>query len=314
MHSKIELRKKILTESYINGIYNTSRIEDRLGLKLNTIEYVLEKLKEEKLIVKERYLINLSHFKLNNFAWIFISVNWAEIDEKELLNKLTSLHYVHTISEITGEYDIAIKVIGKSYEKLNEYVAEIEKILSNDLVDVQTYYSNKEIKSHYLKFEEIKNFPIKKMDNILILEKNNNPKISILEIAKKYKFHRNTLSKRWAELKNHKVILKKTVELSYEGYKFINLGLKAFVIIRTYPGKNDEVIKNLLTEDKVQDVFTTLSNALVAIIRAEDSQELSIIHKRISKFEAVKRTQTIIFLKKYTKSGITSRDLSLLTN
>lgn len=314
MLEKIELRKKILKEVYVHGLYNKTKIEDRLKMNPQTINYVLKKLQEEKLFVKKRYVINLNHFDINTFAWIFISINWIEINEEGLLEKLNKLPYIHTISEVTGNYDIAIKIIAKNYEKLNEYVFNIESILSSGINDVKTYYLNKEIKMHYLKVEERKKIPLKKIDNILVLEKDNNPEINLIDIAKKHKLHRNTVSKRWGELWANTVILKKTVELNHAGYKFINLGLKAFIIINTYPGKNERVIQNLLNETMVQDVFSTISNVIIAIVRVEDSQELSIIHKKISMFSDIKRTETIIFLKKHTKSGLTSRELNLLVN
>lgn len=310
MKENLKLRKKILKDIYITGFPCKSQKDEFSNSK---VYYILKKLNEKKFFTKERYILNLTHFNLEKFAWIFVSINWIELSEEEVMKKLSKFSYVHTIADVTGGYDIAIKIIGRDFSQLNKFIFEIEKELSSALNDVKIYYLNEDLKSHYQILNNTKNIDLKEIDKYLIVEKNKNPKITLNEIGKIHRYHRNTLSKRWHELCKNKVILKKTIELTHAGYKFIDKGLKAFIILHTYPGKREKIIKNLIEEELISDVFSVISNGIVAIVRVEDSQELSYIHKKISKFNDIKKTETIIFLTKQTKSEINPKDfLNLL--
>jgi DNA-binding Lrp family transcriptional regulator len=307
-----KLRKKILREAYINGLdFENNK---NINIKKTTADYILEKLHEEKYYTKKRYVVDLNHFKIGNFAWVFVCVNWNEIDEKTFVEKLTSLPYVHTIADITGNFDIAIKIIGNQFRSINSYIFEIEKMFSGAIVNTKIYYLNKEIKNSHLITKKREDVELNKVDESIIIEKDKNPKIKLSEIAKKYGYHRNTISKRWSTLINKKIILKETLDLTHKGYKFINMGLKAFIILHTYPGKRDKIINNLKNEERVQDIFTTISNGVIAIVRVEDSEDLSTIHKKLSKFKDIKGTETIIFLTKHTRKEMTREELKYLKN
>jgi DNA-binding Lrp family transcriptional regulator len=159
-----------------------------------------------------------------------------------------------------------------------------------------------------------KNFvELKKVDSILLEEKTFNPKERLSDIAAKYHLHRNTVSNRWKKLLNSGMILKETLDLTQKGYDEIGLELKAFISIKPTPGHEGRVVKMLLKEPKIQDLFSTLSNELVAIIRTENSQTLLEFHKMLFKMpNSIKHTDTIIFLSKHSRAGWTMNEIQTL--
>ena len=141
----------------------------------------------------------------------------------------------------------------------------------------------------------------------------NDPKINLAQIAKKYLIHRNTVSNRWEKLWKGGVIVKELPDLTQKGYEEIKMGLKAFIIIKPIPGKEDKIIKTLMKNNEVQDIFTTLSNEIVLILRTENSSTLAIAHKALIKTNnLIKRTNTSIFLTKNAKTVISLSEIQTL--
>ncbi len=313
MKKCIEIRKKTLAHAYQDGLFaNNTSIEKKLHLNKQTIEYILTKLNEEKYFIKNRYIIDLNTINLGKFAWVFVSIDWNNFDENKFLDKLMKMHQIHTIAQITGNYDFGIKIIGSSVQDINRITLIIEKFFP-EILETEVHFMNKEYKNH---FEIIKNpttYKLKKIDLLILGEKDQNPKISLQEIAKKYSIHRNTISSKWNNFWKDRVIIKKTVELTPTGYDFIDLSLKSFIIIKPSPGKQETIINKIIKNKQIQDIFTTIENEIIILVRTKNSDDLAGFYKNMAKkCPNIKKTNTLIFLTKKTKSGFNIEEIKQL--
>jgi DNA-binding Lrp family transcriptional regulator len=309
---KDELRKKVLTQAYKNGFGEEgNRIEDILKVKKSTIDYVLDRLHEEKYYSKLRYEINFESVGLGRFAWLFISINWDNFNYKEFVQKALAIPQINVVADVTGEFDLALRIFGPSIQSINSFVLGFEKLFEHDIINTKIYFTNKEYKRHYLTLPKIKKEKLTKIDYQILCAKNKNPKLKMQDISQKLCLHRNTVSNKWRSYWTNKILLKKTIELTTKGYNEIGLGLKAFIILKSCPGKEEFVATELEKLNDVQDLFTTLSNEIILIVRISDSEELAYFYKKFSQIKGcVKNTETIIFLSKHTKTCLTLEELN----
>ena len=310
------LRKKILMEAYVNGVENSKgHIEDRLKLKKNTVNYIIEKLKEENYFSKTKYEINLNTLGVGNFAWVLLSINWEIQSPETIVKKLLKLPQVVTVADITGGSDLAVKIVGPSITNVSAFILMMEKVFAGTILDTHVYFANKEYKRHYLPVQKNNPFLPNEVDCKILCEKMEDPKINLSIIAQKYQLHRNTISNRWEKLWRSGVIVKELPDLTQKGYDELKMGLKAFILIKPVPGKEDKIIKFLMKNPEIQDIFTTISNEIILILRTENSSTLASAHKYLAKTDcSIKRTNTSVFLTKNTKNSLGLSEMKNLMN
>ena len=300
--TKEELRKRILLTVYKKGFRkNGKKVEEILNIKKPTLDYVLERLHEEKYYLKERYEVNFDSVGLGKFAWLFITVNWDTFEYKEFIEKLLNMPQVSVIADVTGNFDLAIRIFGPSIQSLNSFILGLEKIFEENIINSRIVFGSQEFKRHYLDILKKSQVKLSKIDYKLLCEKNKDPSLNGIELSKIINVHRNTISSKWKSFWDNGVILKKTLELTEKGYDEIGLGLKAFIIITPYPGKGETITKSLSTHADVQDLFTTLSNDVVLITRVATSRDMAYFYKTFSKIQAVLRKQIPLFFLQKTQ-------------
>jgi DNA-binding Lrp family transcriptional regulator len=304
-------RKKILEEAYTKGLENENgALHKRMHLKKNTINYALEKLQEEDYFSNTKYDIDLEALKIGKFAWVFLSISWEGFEHEKIIKKLLDLTQVVSIAVVTGKNDIAVKVFGPSINNISAFVLMMEKIFQGAITEVVVFFANKEYKRHYIPIKKRNYYKLNKTDCVVLYEKTNNPKVSLSEIAEKYNFHRNTVSNRWNKLWKEKVIVKEIPDMTQKGYDEIKMGLKAFILIKPMPGKGEKIISSLMKNKEIQDIFTTLSNEIIIIVRTENSQTLASIHKMLAREAGlIKKTNTSIFLTKHNKTSLSMNEI-----
>ena len=311
---KEDLRKKILCFAYKEGFQKEGKSLDKcLNIKKSTADYILEKLKEEKYYTEIRYEINFGAVGLGKFAWLFISVNWDAFLFEEFVEKVLKMPQISVVADVTGEYDIALKIFGPSIQNISSFVMGFEKLFEHVIVDTKIYFASKEYKRHYLKTDKTIPIKLSNIDYQIICEKNAKPELTSFEISEKLGVHRNTVSTKWKSYWGNNVLLKKTIALTQKGYDLTDLGLKAFIILKPCPGKVEEVAKRLEKIEEIQDLFTTLSNDIILVVRVPNSEDLAYFYKAFSKVEgSIRETNTIIFLTKHSKSSLTLKELGTI--
>ena len=301
-----QIRQRILYEAYVNGINsNSGKLFERLKLNKQTVDYALEKLKEEELFTKTKYEIDLNAIGIGKFAWVFLSINWETYDHDTFVKKLLGMTQVMLVANVTGTSDIAVKIFGPSINNISSFILMIEKTFSSTINDTVVYFANKEYKRHYLKVEKKKLCKITDADIAILKEKTLNPQTPLGEIAEKYLLHRNTISKRLEKLWEGGVLVKELPDLTQKGYEELHMGLKVFILIKPCPGKEEKIIGVLMKNPEIQDIFTTLSNEIVIVLRTENSSTLAMAHRMLSRINfCVKKTNTSVFLTKHNKTSL----------
>jgi|GEM_PF-1657464 len=306
MYAVNGLRRRILDGAYVIGIENSRGcLCKNLGLKKQTVEYTLKKLQSEEFFLKTKYEIDLNVVGFTKFAWVLLKIDWVEYPVEKFIEKLLSLPQVLTVADVTGESDLAIKVFGPNRNNISVFILELEKLFQGTIVDTKVLYENTEYKRHYVRVEEKPIYILNKTDCIVLHEKMKDPKCALFDIARRHKMHRNTVSNSWKKLWKKGVIVKELPDLTQKGYDEIKKGLKAVIIIKPVPGKEDKIIQALMKQREIQDIFTTLSNEIVLVVRTENSRTLADTHRLVTKIDSsIRRTNTSIFLSKYNKTSL----------
>lgn len=309
---KVDLKEKFINYCYVNGIFDgKKKAFEMLKINPDTERYLLDKLKNEGYYSSTRLEINLPLLGLGRFAWVFVSLNWSLIDEEKFINKVLSLPHVHTIAEITGNFDFAIKIFGPSMQVVSSFIMAFEKVFSDEIVDTQVMFAVNEYKRHYSVLKNEKHVDLKSIDLTILEEKNKDPSKSLYELSKKIGAHRNTISNRWKFLWKSNIITKESLDLTEKGYNKIKMNLKAFIIVHPSPGATDKIARALTKINEVQDVFSTTQNEIVAVVRLQNSDSLAFFHKKVFRTNKyIKKTNTIIFLTKKTRSYMTREELN----
>ena len=307
--SATELEKRVLKSAYVEGIQRgKTKFHERLKLKKSTVDYVMKKLEGETFFSGTNYKLNLAGLGSGKAGWVFVTVNRMNFDEHMFLEKIFEFPQAQMIAYITGVYDFAIKITGRNFESLNEFIINIEKTFGDILEDVHIDFIRKEYKRHYFPVEcgENETVELSSLDKSVVIAKMQNPSISLTELSEKCNVHRNTISNRWKRLWDKKVIIKEVPVLTLKGYEEIGLGMKAVIVIRSAPGKEEELVKILMKEKEIQDVFTTLSNEIIAVTRTKDSTSLANLHvmlpEKINRL--IRKTNTFMVLKNKTRPDL----------
>jgi len=314
MHDANNLRRRILDGAYVLGIESgAGPLYKRLGLKKQTVDYALKKLKSEGFFSKTKYELDLNVIGLDKFAWVMLGIDWANYSVEKFISKLLSMPQVLMVADVTGESDLAVKVFGPTRNNISAFILELEKLFEGTIIDTKVLYENLEYKRHYLKIENKSPYMPNKTDCIVLHEKMKFPECTLNDIAYRHRVHRNTISNSWKKLWKKGIVVKKLPDLSQKGYDEIQKGLKAVIIIKPVPGNEEKIITALLKQKEIQDIFTTLSNEIVLVLRTENSRTLADSHRLLTKFDStIRRTNTSIFLSKYNKTSLELSEMKAL--
>ncbi|VVB74448.1 Lrp/AsnC ligand binding domain protein [uncultured archaeon] len=314
MHDANNLRRRILDGAYTLGIENSAGpLYKHLGLKKQTVDYALKKLKHEEFFLKTKYEIDLNVLGFDKFAWVMLGIDWANYAVEKFISKLLSMPQVLMVADVTGESDLAVKVFGPTRNNISAFILELEKLFSGTIIDTKVLYENMEYKRHYIRVESKPIYMPNKTDCIVLHEKMKSPECTLNDIAHRHRMHRNTVSNSWKKLWKKGVLIKELPDLTQKGYDEIQKGLKAVIIIKPVPGSEEKIIAALVKQKEIQDIFTTLSNEIVLVLRTENSRTLADAHRLLTRFDStIRRTNTSIFLSKYNKTSLELGEMKML--
>lgn len=113
-----ELDRRVLRAGYMQGIQKGQRsFYDRLKIKRSTADYIIEKMKREKLFYRTSYEVNLPSLGIKRFAWLFIAINWINFDEEKFISKSLSFPEVSSVLKLTGGHDYGLQIMGKTSQR-----------------------------------------------------------------------------------------------------------------------------------------------------------------------------------------------------
>jgi len=249
-----------------------AEIAKQLRLKPSTVNYSLKKMARERTILSYRYRINYARLGLSTIAWVLLKVNISKVNSFQLLDDLLKFPQVHVASFITGDFDLAIKVIERDVLSVDSFVRAISEKFSELITASKVLVVTRNYKAHNIvpeKSECLDSFD--ETDFQILNSRACFPGKDLGQIASELGIHRNTVGKRWKELWDENVVLKKTPVINPMYYKDLNISLKALVFINAAPESSEEIAQNLVKMDEVHELNRMLGEFnLMALIRSAD--------------------------------------------
>lgn len=299
--SKID--RKILDFACLNGAQvPVAKIARELRLKPSTVSYALKKMLRERAILGYKYRVNYARLGLGTIAWILLSVRSSKADPLKLLDQLLQFPQVHVASFITGDSDIALKVIERDFSAVDAFVVRITQQFSDVIEDTDVLLVTKNYKMHNIVPREFLPLPgFDETDLKILSSKMASPEKGLKEIAAGLGMHRNTVSKRWRMLWKQNVLLKKTPVLNPEHYRTMDVALKAIMLIEASPAACDSLAQRLAGLDEVHELNRVLGKfSLMALVRTADAMDFFDFIKKLifdsANSGTIKKTASMVVL------------------
>lgn len=116
---------KILEELKKNSRQTTTELSKKLDIPRTTIHYRIKKMKDEGLIKKFTVIPNYDQLDKGTTAYILVSFDPNEgVTQRETASKISQMDRVHELHIISGEWDIMVKVRGKTAEEIGDIVVD----------------------------------------------------------------------------------------------------------------------------------------------------------------------------------------------
>lgn len=122
---------KILSELKKNSRNSTKQIAENVHIPRVTVHDRIQKMIKNKIIKKFTILPNYEKLGLMTTVYVFVASNPYEskVSISEIAEKIKSFQGVYEVHIISGEYDILLKIRGKSFDEVGKNtIAKIRQI------------------------------------------------------------------------------------------------------------------------------------------------------------------------------------------
>jgi DNA-binding Lrp family transcriptional regulator len=120
---------KILNELKDNGRETTKNIGKKVNIPRATVHDRIQRMIQNGIIKKFTVKTDYKKIDLQTTVYVFIAITPNNVTHHELAKKISKLPGVYEVHMITGEYDLLVKVRGKSIEDIGDVVIERLRIL-----------------------------------------------------------------------------------------------------------------------------------------------------------------------------------------
>jgi DNA-binding Lrp family transcriptional regulator len=281
------------------SVYDIGR---ELRLSPQTIAYKIKQLEEKKYIKSYHYRVNPYKIGLDHMALcVFELKKRMELEGME--ETLLSHPNVFSVNVLTGQIDLLCKVFYKHPRELSDLMEWIGLNLKEMTRRVSLIPVMEVNKIYQVKGIDNTPFELDDTSRQVLDYKLLHPDASLKETAKAIGLHRNTVSKKWNELWDKNVVLKKDLVLDPRLYKELGFDLKACVFIDTPINEKTHTIKELSALDSVHELFSlAYRRDLLALIRSSDISNYYGKIKRIWFSKRVSDTESLIVLSSREKN------------
>jgi len=120
---------KILNELKKNGREPTKSIAKKINIPRATVYDRIQRMVETGTIKKFTIKTDYKKIDLPTTVFVFLAITPNNVTHQDLANKISKLPGVYEVHMITGEYDLLVKVRGKTIEDIGEIVINKLRIL-----------------------------------------------------------------------------------------------------------------------------------------------------------------------------------------
>ena len=138
MGEDIKLKKselKVLEYLVFEGKEVLSKMSKKLKMQTSTIEYIIKRLEDNKIILGYRYRFDCFKIGYENVNWVFLKTDYKQEEYKKLVVELSKKKNVVTSAAITGGKDIALKLVSKEakdfFDALNLIIKGSGDVIKN---------------------------------------------------------------------------------------------------------------------------------------------------------------------------------------
>lgn len=278
-----KMEKRILRFIVVNGIPNSEKaVRNKLKISPLTFSYKLKKLRERNIIAGHKYAIDFRKLGLPLIAWILITLKRTFTDLERLMDILLSYPEVHIVAVITGDYDIAVKVYGKSVAEISNFVRGLECDIKQFVESVNTIYLSRVYKNHNMLLQNTDKVKFSSAELKILNERMKQPDESVKEIAERLEMHRNTVGKKWKSIISKGIVLKKGIRLNPDYAKDVGTAFSAIALIHTVVGAKETIANELAKLDEIHELGETSFPAdLILVVRVADINEFYEFYQRL---------------------------------
>lgn len=130
-----DLNLQILEKLQENGKLSLKRIAKMLKTPVSTIHFRVQKMIDEKIIVKFSSVVDIGKLGYETVAWACLTIDPLKIEE--IANKIATFQDVRMVTITGGVYNLIIQIISKNEKELWNFIREniqtIEGVQSLDV-------------------------------------------------------------------------------------------------------------------------------------------------------------------------------------
>ena len=120
-----EKDQKIIKELEKNSRNTTKKIASNVGIPRVTVHDRIQKMKEKGIIKK--FTVNINYKKIGLPTEVFIFISFLpniDVSQRELAERIAKIPSIIEVHIISGEYDLLLKVRGKTLEDIGKLVVD----------------------------------------------------------------------------------------------------------------------------------------------------------------------------------------------
>ncbi len=121
-----ELDRKIISTLQMDGRISFSRLAKSLKVSESTIYLRIKKLRDNGIL--RGFTVDIDHRKLGKDTIAYVFVKTAPRQHQRATKIIQNIEEIYEIYEITGEYQLLLKIITESRRKLSEIVRRIRRV------------------------------------------------------------------------------------------------------------------------------------------------------------------------------------------
>lgn len=298
--------KSILFELSLNSRSPINKMAKRLKMSQQGLDYQIKILKEKEHIKSFHTVIDYACFGYHAFR-LFLLLNHQKGDFKQLLQYLEQNPNILHLQETGGHWDLQLSVVAKNASQFHN---ELQKILMNYKAQIKNYTASTVISTYEMgrrhladsathtgalviggDREQVKIEPIERK---ILKELYDNPRISYVNLAAKYKLNPKTAVNKVRALEAKGII--KSYSVSLDPYKYNCIPTK--ILLRYQgcsPEQEEEILKFCKQQKEVIRVIKTIGHWNVEVdVETKDTMELRNICLQLKKHfgESIHKIET----------------------
>ena len=121
-----DLDRKIISSLQIDGRIPFSRLAKHLRVSESTIYLRIKKLRDSGVL--RGFTVDIDHRRLGKDTIAYVFVKTSPKQHQRASKVIMNIDDIYEIHEITGEYQLILKIIADSRRKLNEIVRRLRRV------------------------------------------------------------------------------------------------------------------------------------------------------------------------------------------